>query len=377
MGKSNQTQVLPWWQEAFKNWYKFPWIETFITCGIAIFAYIGWLFISLAVKAPPEAANSTFYISAWVSGFFFISLGIGFLGTLCGIGGGVLWSPIAMAFTPMDSVIIRGSGLIVAMFNGLVASGPLMKRGVGNIKLVLFTLVAYGLGAFSGAQGAIYVAKVFGPAGEGIIRILLSMIVCIVGLYFIFGGAKLEYPEVKEEDRFTKFFRIPIPYYEESIGRVLDYKLHRGLLCWIVIFLVGLIGGFFGMGGGWAITPALNFIMGAPLKVAASASMTMLGMGDCIAVWPYFNAGAMIPLIVAPLMAGQVVGGILGAYVLIGMRAVFIRYLLIGVLFFTAFGLFTKGADLLGWFKTPLWLRLGFGLVCVAIVIALIKKDKK
>lgn len=376
MSKNNQTQTLPWWQEAFKNWYKFPWIESFITCGIAILAYIGWLFLSLAIKAPPEAANTTFYISAWISGFFFISLGVGFLGTLCGIGGGVLWSPIAMAFTPMNSVVIRGCGLIVAMFNGLVASGPLMKRGLGNIRLVLFTLVSYTLGAFSGAQGAIYVAKAFGAAGEGVIRIILSIIVCIVGLYFIIGGAKLEYPEVKEEDRFTKFFRIPIPYYEESLGRVLEYKLYRGLLCWIVVFLVGLIGGFFGMGGGWAITPALNFIMGAPLKVAASASMTMLGMGDCVAVWPYFNAGAMIPLIVAPLMAGQVVGGILGAYVLIGMRAVFIRYLLIGVLFFTAFGLFTKGASLLGWFETPLWLRLGFALVCVAIVVALIKRGK-
>lgn len=116
--------------------------------------------------------------------------------------------------------------------------------------------------------------------------------------------------------------------------------------------------------------------MGAPLKIAASASMTMLGMGDCIAVWPYFIEGAMIPLVVAPLMAGQVVGGILGAYVLIGMRAAFIRFLLIGVLFFTAFGLFTKGADLLGWFKTPLWIRLRFGLVCVGIVLALIKRGK-
>lgn len=141
-----------------------------------------------------------------------------------------------MAFTPMNSVIIRGSGLIVAMFNGLVASGPLMKRGVGNVRLILFTLVAYGLGAFLGAQGAIYVAKVFGAGEEGVIRIILSIIVCIVDFYFIFGGAKLEYPEVKEEDKFTKFFKIPIPYYEESIGKVLNYKLHRDLLCWAVIF---------------------------------------------------------------------------------------------------------------------------------------------
>jgi len=119
--------ALPWWKLAFKNWYKPPWLEMFVVCGLAIVVYIGWLLLSMALETPPGETRSPFYISSWVSGLFFISLGVGFLGTLCGIGGGVLWSPIAMAFTPMDSVIIRASGLIVAMFNGLVASGPLAR----------------------------------------------------------------------------------------------------------------------------------------------------------------------------------------------------------------------------------------------------------
>lgn len=371
----DSVEAISKWKVVIKNWYKpYPWLELFVLCALCIVFYIGWLLVSLSLKGPP-GVMSPFAVSAWVSGFFFISLGVGFIGTLAGIGGGVIWSPIAMAFTPMDSLVIRASGLVVAMFNALVATGPLARTGLCNIRLGLFLMIPLGVGAFSGAQGAIYVAKAFGVTGEGVIRIILALIIFGLFLYFLLGGKKMEYPEVKKEDRFTAFFKLHLPYYEPSEGKVIDYKLHRGLLLWIAIFFVGLIGGFFGMGGGWAVVPALNVIMSCPLKVAAAVSMTGLGMGSCVSVWPYFLAGAMIPIVIAPLLAGQVVGGVLGAQVLIGMRAAFVRFILIGALLFTAFGLFTKGAELLGWFKWPVQVRLGFMLVCLGLVIYLIGKD--
>jgi uncharacterized membrane protein YfcA len=367
--------VLPKWKVALKNWYKpYPWLELFALCAGSLVIYIGWLLISLSLKAPPETAVSPFYVSAWVSGLFFASLGIGFIGTLAGIGGGVIWSPIAMAFTPMDSVIIRASGLVVAMFNALVATGPLARSGLCNIRLGVFLMIPLGIGAFTGAQGAIYVAQAFGVTGEGIIRIL-ALIILALFLYFLLGGKKIEYPEVKKEDGFTRFFKMHLPYFEESEGKVVDYKLNRGALFWVAVFFVGLIGGFFGMGGGWAVVPALNVIMGCPLKVAAAVSMTGLGMGSCVSVWPYFIAGAMIPIVIAPLLVGQVLGGVLGAQVLIGMRAVFVRFILIGTLLFTSFGLFTKGLELLGLLALPLWARLGFLGVCIGLVFFLIAKD--
>jgi len=368
-------EALPRWKVALKNWHKpYPWLELFVLTATALVFYIGWLLISLSLKGPPDTV-SPFYVSAWVSGLFFASLAIGFIGTLAGIGGGVIWSPIAMAFTPMDSVIIRASGLVVAMFNALVATGPLARTGLCNIRLGLFLMIPLGVGAFSGAQGAIYVARAFGITGEGIIRIILALIIFGLFLYFLLGGKKIEYPVVKKEDGFTRFFQMHLPYYEESERKVIDYKLNRGLLFWVAVFFVGLVGGFFGMGGGWAVVPALNVIMGAPLKVAAAVSMTGLGMGSCVSVWPYFIAGAMIPIVIAPLLVGQVLGGVLGAQVLIGMRAVFVRFILIGTLLFTSFGLLTKGLELLGVLTLPLWVRLGFMGVCVGLVIYLIAKD--
>ena len=44
--------------------------------------------------------------------------------------------------------------------------------------------------------------------------------------------------------------------------------------------MVGFMGGFFGLGGGWALTPLLNVLMGTPLKVAAASSGVLLAISD-------------------------------------------------------------------------------------------------
>ena len=90
-----------------------------------------------------------------------------------------------------------------------------------------------------------------------------------------------------------------------------------------------LVFGFFGLGAGWAIVPVLNLVMAAPLKVAAACSGILIGMGDCISVWPYIFAGAIIPLFAALWLVGQVVGGIVGVQVLIRIKSGSIRLLLV------------------------------------------------
>ncbi|GAI68098.1 unnamed protein product [marine sediment metagenome] len=103
------------------------------------------------------------------------------------------------------------------------------------------------------------------------------------------------------------------------------------------------------MGAGWAVVPVMNLIMGVPLKVAAACSGILIGMGDCIAVWPYLLAGAIIPLFAAPWLVGQILGGIIGAQILIRVKASSVRFILIGILVFSSFGLITKGLKTLGY----------------------------
>ena len=347
-----------------KKLFKSPWLEVNVMLAVLIMSYVALALITNATETPPGSMTGG-AIFGWLFGFFFLSFAIAMVAVIGGIGGGVLFTPVMLAFTPVDSLIVRATGLIVAMFSGLVSTGPFMKGGLANLKICIFCAAAYGVGAFAGAQGAIYVAQHLGDTGEGLIRLALGGILCSLAVYFLVGGKKIEWPEVKKVDGFTKKLQLAQPYLEVSLNKVIDYPLTRAgwVLCAIVG--VGVLSGFFGLGAGWAIVPAQNVIMAVPLKVAAANSGVLLGMGDCIAVWPYLLMGAIIPIFAAPWLVGQVLGGLLGALILIRVKAGFVRYLLIGFMFFSCFGLLTKGLIMLGVIKAvPVWVT---GLVFIGI----------
>jgi uncharacterized membrane protein YfcA len=346
------------------KYFKSPWLEVNIMLTVLILSFISLSLISFGAETPPGGMSGG-KIFAWLLGFFLLSFAIAMVAVIGGIGGGVLFTPFMLAFTPVDSLIVRATGLIVAMFSGLVSTGPFMKGGLANLRICIFCAAAYGIGAFSGAQGAIYVAKHLGETGEGMVRLALGLILLSLAIYFVVGGKKIEWPEVKQVDGFTKWLKLAQPYYEVSLGKVVDYPLTRAKWVILAIIGVGLLSGFFGLGAGWAIVPAQNLIMSVPLKVAAANSGVLLGMGDCIAVWPYLLMGAIIPVFAAPWLVGQVLGGLLGALILIKVKAGFVRYLLIGFMFFACFGLLTKGLNMLGVIgEIPFWVT---GIVFISI----------
>jgi len=359
------------------KYLKSPWAEIIIMLAVLVLSYVGLALIGWGAETPPGGMSGG-AIWGWLFGFFFISFAIALVAVIGGIGGGVLFTPFMLAFTSVDSLIVRATGLIVAMFSGLISTGPFMRRGLANLRICIFCAAAYGVGAFSGAQGAIYVAKHLGATGEGLVRLALGIILFSLAVYFIVGGKKIEWPEVKRVDGFTKWLRLSQPYYEESLGKIIDYPLTRG--AWIIVAIVGVgtLSGFFGLGAGWAIVPAQNVIMAVPLKVAAANSGVLLGMGDCIGVWPYLLMGAIIPVFAAPWLVGQVLGGLLGALILIRVKAGFVRFLLIGFMFFACFGLLTKGLGMLGVIgKVPIWLNgTVFLIICAWCVRAILKYTK-
>lgn len=343
---------------------KSPWIEILVMVLILVLSFIALALMGIGAKTP-EGGMSGVSIWGWLFGFFFISFAIAMIAVIGGIGGGVLFTPFMLAFTSVDSLIVRATGLIVAMFSGLISTGPFMRRGLANLRVSIYCAAAYGIGAFTGAQGAIVVAKSLGDAGEGFVRLALGLILLALAIYFVVGGKKIEWPEVKRVDGFTKWLKLTQPYYEVSLNKIVDYPLTRAGWVLGAIVGVGLLSGFFGLGAGWAIVPAQNLIMAVPLKVAAANSGVLLGMGDCIAVWPYLLMGAIIPLFAAPWLVGQVLGGLLGSLILIRVKAGFVRFLLIGFMLFSTFALLKKGLFMLGvigdW---PIWID---GIVFVVI----------
>ena len=321
-----------------------PWLELIIMLVVMVISYMGLAIISVMSQPPAPGEMSNGAITLWMLVFFLISSSVlAALSVIAGIGGGVIFVPVMMAFTPVNSLVIRASGLIVTMFSALTATGLFMKKGLANFKMCLVLTVGQGVGVLIGAQAAIATANAFGDTGEGVIRIILGCLLAMVAVYFITGVKKREWSNIQNVDAITKWMGLEHTYYEESEGKLYSYNVRRIVLGLVLLFGFGLLGGFFGMGAGWAITPVQNLALGVPLKTALANSNVILGMASCVGVWPYMLAGVIIPLFVLPWLAGQVMGGYLGALALVKARIIVVRFILIGIMLFTSFSLITDG----------------------------------
>lgn len=355
-----------------KRLLKSPWLEIIIMSAVLIISFVAMGLIAKGAPTP-EGGMPVSVILAWIIGFFLLSFIIALVAVMAGIGGGMIFTPIMLAFTPVDTVIVRATGLIVAMFSGLISTGPFMRRGLSNLKISILCISVLSLGAFIGAQSAILLAENMGETGDGIVRMALGIIVLLLVVYFIRGGKKAEWPEITKVDGFTKWLNLSQPYYEESLNKIVDYKVTRAGWTLLVMMGIGLFSGFFGLGGGALITASLNLFLGVPLKVAAASSGVLLGIGSCTGIWPYLLKGSIIPLFVAPWLVGQVLGGLAGSLLLIKIRATFVRFILVGLLFFSAFSLITKGLHNFGVMgELPIFVFftiLGFDVLFVFLAI--------
>lgn len=311
---------------------------------------VPWLMLVLLVSTGTAYAAEEQTAGISPMAFFFIflivCLIIGIFAVLAGVGGGVIFTPLMMGFTPIDSFIIRATGLFVAMAGALVAARPFLRKGIANIRMLFYGAVPYAVCAIIGALLAGYIKAVMGMKGEAFIRGALGLIVIGIGLLFVFAGKRAEYPEVKEVDGFSERLGLAMGYWEDSLGKVVDYKVKRAHIGGLLFCGVGLVSGLFGLGAGWAMVPVFNLVMLAPLKVAATCSKVMIGIGDTGAIWPYIMGGGILPLFAVPCMIGLIVGTLIGAKIMLIVKAGFIRYLVIIIMFGAGIRLIMKAIEM-------------------------------
>jgi hypothetical protein len=119
--------------------------------------------------------------------------------------------------------------------------------------------------------------------------------------------------------------------------------VHRTPLGLFVFLLIGVMAGMFGIGAGWANVPALNLLMGVPLKVSAGTSGLVLSLVDSSAAWVYLNRGAVLPMVAVPSVVGMMLGARIGARLLHVLKGSVIRKMVITLLLFAGLRALLKG----------------------------------
>lgn len=296
----------------------------------------------LLVSAPAWAATEAGAAGAawWWSplALFFTCFLMGIVAVPAGIGGGTLFVPIVGGFFPFHLDFVRGAGTMVALASALGAGPFLLRSGLAQIRLALPLALMASAGAIAGAALGLAL-----PA-RAVETALGVVVLAIVALMMVAG--KAEFPQVSRPDRWAAAWGMRGSFVDATSGRNVDWQVHRTPSAMGVFAGIGLMGGLFGIGAGWANVPALNLLMGAPLKVAAGTSGLVLSLSSSSAAWVFLNRGALLPVIVVPSVAGMMLGARLGAHLLGILNATTVRRLVLLVLLFAGSRSLLKGTGL-------------------------------
>lgn len=275
---------------------------------------------------------------AWPLILLVLTFVMGILAAMGGVGGGVLFVPIVSGFFPFHLDFVRGAGLLVALAGALAAGPGFLKMNLASLRLAMPVALIASTCAIIGAMiGLALPTNIVQTAlGATILGIVALMV----------AAKKSEFPDVKKADPISSALGIYGVYTEASLGRDIDWKVHRTATGLFLFIFIGLMAGMFGLGAGWANVPVLNLVMGAPLKISVATSKFLLSITDTSAAWVYLNQGCVIPMMVVPSLVGIMMGSFIGVRILRVAKPSFVRWLVIGLLLFAGSKAITKGLNL-------------------------------
>lgn len=244
----------------------------------------------------------------WPLALFAVTFAMGIVAVLAGVGGGVLFVPIVSAFFPFHLDFVRAAGLMIALTSALSAAPSLLVNGLASLRLALPL-------ALVGSVTSVVGALVGLALPTDVVQIALGLTILAIAL-LMWRAGRADHPEVARPDALGAALGMHGVYHDPTLGRDVAWHVHRTPVALFVFAGIGLLAGMFGLGAGWANVPALNLLMGAPLKLAVGTSGFVLSVVDTSAAWVYLNRGAVLPMIVVPSLIGVILGAKIGARLL-------------------------------------------------------------
>ncbi len=245
---------------------------------------------------------------------FFGSLAAGFLGSLTGMGGGVVIVPLLTLLLGVDIRYAIGASLVSVIATSSGAAAAYVKEGFSNIRIGMFLEMATTQGALLGA----IIASV----------IPTSFIAMIFGFILIYSAYLSARPgeagsEGGRPDPLATRLHMNGSY--PGPGGPIHYAVHAVPIGYSLMFLAGGLSGLLGIGSGAVKVLAMDRAMHIPFKVSTATSNFMIGVTAAASAGVYLNRGYIDPGLSMPVMLGVLIGSLLGARLLFTARTAWLR----------------------------------------------------
>ena len=237
----------------------------------------------------------------------FLSLAVGVLSGLFGVGGGFLMTPflIFMGIPPVYAVPNEVNNILATSVSGSITH---WYKQTLDYKMGLMIVSGGIIGTIIGITTFSYFSEI------GKISIIISLLymylLAIVGTLMLIEGIR-----EKTRERKKISFKQKLHQHNWLQGLPFRMRFHKSKLYESAItpILLGLIVGFvaamMGIGGAFLMVPAMIYIVGMPIKLIPGTSLFVtVFISAVVTILHSFNYGSIDLFLVVPLIFGSIFG---------------------------------------------------------------------
>ncbi len=260
------------------------------------------------------------------------ALAAGFLGSLTGLGGGVVIVPLLALVFGVDIRYAIGASLVSVIATSSGAAAAFVKEGFSNIRIGMFLEVATTTGAIAGAFLAAITPTAF-------IAVLFGFVLLFSA--YLSSRPKKENPDDDKPDPLAVRLKMDSTY--PTPEGLKSYHVHGVPLGSALMFVAGILSGLLGIGSGAVKVLAMDQAMRLPFKVSTTTSNFMIGVTAAASAGVYLSRGYIAPGLTMPVMLGVLAGSMTGARLLVRAKTRVLRLVFSAVIVVLAFEMIYNG----------------------------------
>lgn len=300
-----------------------------ITFGVLAILLFSMFFLGHLTTGQQQNSMPAFAFSLPIFGLIFAgSLAAGLLGSLVGLGGGILVVPLLTLVFKLPIAFAIGASVISVIATSSGAAAAYVRDHLTNMRVGMFLELATTVGAISGA----FLVSLLAP---GILAIIFGAVLLLSVAPMVLKMGE-ELPQDVKNDRWAKRLRLASSYPDRRMGREVAYQVTHTPAGFAMMYVAGLISGLLGIGSGTFKVLALDTLMRLPLKVSTTTSNFMIGVTAAASAGIYFARGDIPPLVAAPVALGVLSGALVGARLLTRLSNKTLRLVFLPVIFISA-----------------------------------------
>ncbi|MGF6850766.1 putative membrane protein YfcA [Chitinophaga sp. W3I9] len=257
----------------------------------------------------------------------------GLLGSLTGLGGGVILIPLLTLVFHVDIRYAIGAALLASIANSSGAATAYIKEGITNIRLGMFLEIATTAGAVGGALLAIFTP--------------VNTIAILLGVVLIFSAAmtiRKKHEHAEQTGSKLSYLLKLNSSYPTPTGEV-SYKLKNVAGGFSIMLIAGVLSGLLGIGSGALKVLAMDSTMRIPFKVSTTTSNFMIGVTAAASAVVYLQRGYIDPGMAFPVVLGVLGGAFTGARLLTFINARTLRIIFCAAITFVALEMIYNGLN--------------------------------